>query len=667
MLLALLATLAASPVHADAGGAAALIRTAQDALAHGRYTVARQAARAAVAAANASAAAHLALARAALGEGDGITAEAEVARARALGAAAAATAPELARARLLQGDNSQALAIAKTAAPGAWVAGLRVQAGALAAAGNPGAADVLLRDALRRAPRDVALLVDVGRFRQSVGDVAGAIDVAARAVALDRTNAAALLLRAQLVRDQFGLTAALRWYAAARRSDPNNYAILIDQAATLGDAGQATAMLAATRAALAVRPGDPQALYLLAVLAARGGKPALARDLLERTGGALEDQPAALLLRATLDLADDDHEQAVATLRHLVALQPMNIQARQLLATALLGSEDAAGALEVLRPVALRSDADSFSLTLAARAFEAAGDRIAAAEQLDRAALPARGAATSFDTDESVPVLAAAAARDPDGEPSTAIPLIRGLLDAGDGAGALARAQRVADANRGAPGAAIVLGDVLMTLRRPAEAAAAYARAASLVFDEPTLLRLTEAREAAGDRAGAAAALALFLQQNPQSVAARRLAAHWQIADGAYPDAIDTLEGLRARLGNRDAALLAELSFAYDGAGNHAAARSFAAAAYALAPLNAAAADAYGWSLYGTGDAGGALQLLGKAVALAPTHATIRWHLAQLYADLGRPADARAQVALALRDPRFGERSAAGDLLKRLG
>jgi cellulose synthase operon protein C len=665
-LLALVAALATTAVRADPG-AGTLVRDARTALAHGRYTIARQLARAAVAADANSAAAHLALARAALGEGDGITAEAEVARARECGAPAPATAAELGRARLLQGDNAGALAIAKTASPATWVAGLRVQAGALASAGNPGAADELLRDALRRAPTDAALWVDVGRFRQSVGDVAGAIAASVRAVELDRANAAALLLRAQLVRDQYGLRASLPWYAAARAADPNNYDVLIDQAATLGDAGHATAMLAATRAALAARPNDPQAMYLLAVLAARGGKPALARDLLERTGIALDGQPSALLLGATLDLDADDHEQAVAKLRNLVALQPMNIEARQLLATALLGSNDAQGALDVLRPVALRADADAYTLTLAARAFEALGDRIAAAEQLDRAAHPGRGPATSFGSDDAVPVLAAGAARDPAGEPSTAIPLIRGLLERGDRDAALARAQAVARANPGAPGAAIVLGDVLMTLGRARGAAAAYARAASLTFDEPTLLRLTEARERAGDAAGAAAALALFLQQNPQNVAALRLAAHWQVADRAYGQAIDTLELLRARIGNRDAALLAELSFAYNGSGDEAVARRYAAAAYAQAPANAAAADAFGWSLYGVGDAGGALQLLTKAVALAPAHATIRWHLAQLYADLGRRGEARAQLALAMRDPRFGERDAAGALLRRLG
>lgn len=71
------------------------------------------------------------------------------------------------------------------------------------------------------------------------------------------------------------------------------------------------------------------------------------------------------------------------------------------------------------------------------------------------------------------------------------------------------------------------------------------------------------------------------------------------------------------------------------------------------------AADAYGWALYRGGDAQAAVELLQKAVMLAPRHAGLRWHLAQVYADLNRKPEARAQAQAALADPRFGERAAA--------
>jgi predicted Zn-dependent protease len=659
ILLAASALLLGAPSHADTGAARADLARAVDAFNHGNISAARKLAGAAVAADPGSGVAQAMFARVALAQGDGIAAEGALGKAVAAGFDAARTKHLLAHARLLQGGAKQALAIARTAAPDYWTYGLRVQAGALAAMGNPAAANDRLSEAVRRVPRNSATWADLGRFRLGVGDIAGAVAATDRAVALDADNGEALLLRGQLVRRQFGLVAALPWFESALKRDPENHAALLEYAATLGDAGRNRDMLAATRRALAVKPGSPQALYLLAVMAARAGNTDLARDLVEKRRGAFDGMPGPLLLGATLDLDAGANEQAVSKLRNLVALQPMNIRARQLLAVGLLRIDAARDALAILQPMAVRADADSYTLTLTARAFERIGERDAAARFLDRAAYPARADAASFSSDDSVPVLAAAAQGLPEGEPSTAIPLIRAQLASGDKDGALARAQAVAGANRGSPAAAVVLGDTLMALGRAAEAAQLFQRAASLDFGEPTMLRLTEALEMAGQRADASSVLALFLSQNPTNVAALRLAAHWQIAAGEFDAAIDTLEGLRARLGDRDAALLAELAYAYDGAGEDDAALSYAAAAYQLTPANPAAADAYGWVRYGAGDREGALQLLEKAVAIAPEHATLRWHLAQLYADLGRAGDARDQAKAALSDPRFGDRDAA--------
>ena len=662
IVAALFATVAA-PLAAAAGS---LVVQSERALASGNHSGARQLATKAAAEDGAPATAHLAAARAALAEGDGITAEAELNKARDAGYAMTRARQYLAHARLLQGDAKGALALARTTDAAGRVYGLRIQARSLAAMDDPATAQEVFAQATQVAPDDSMLWSDIARFRMGIGDQAGAIEAATRAVTLDGGNLDALLVRAQLVRAQYGLVAALPWYEGALKRDPYSYDVLIDYAATLGDAGRATDMLAATRRTLAVRPGDARGFYLLAVLAARAGKTELARAMLENAGDRLTGNPGALLLGATLDIDAGDHEQAAAKLRNLVAIQPMNIRARQLLGLSLLRLDAARDALDVLRPVALRGDADSYTLTLAARAFERIGDRVQAATLLDRAAQAARGASDAFAADKSVAVVAAAAGSDPAGEPSSAIPLIRSLIAAGDTVAALARAQALARANVNAPQAHLVLGDTLMLLGRPAEAAASFRRAAAIAFDEPTMLRLTEALERGGDGAAAADTLALFLSQNPRNVAALRLSAHWQIAGQEYDAAIDTLEGLRARMGSRDAALLAELAYAYRGAGAETTAASYAAAAYRLAPSNPAAADAYGWSLYGAGDMDGALQLLQKAVGLAPEHAGLRWHIAQLYAHIGRPREARFHAAAALRDPRFADRDAATVLIADL-
>jgi len=181
------------------------------------------------------------------------------------------------------------------------------------------------------------------------------------------------------------------------------------------------------------------------------------------------------------------------------------------------------------------------------------------------------------------------------------------------------------------------------------------------------MLRAVDALDHAGRRPEATRVLSLFLAQHPENVPALRFVAHWQIAAGDWEGAIGTLEDLRSRVGSRDAALLAELTYANVGAQNVDDALDYGAAAYAIAPMNPAATDAYGWAFYAAGDSEKAKDLLEKAALLAPRQPDIRWHLAQAYADLGRNAEAKAQIALALADPSFTDRAPAQALLKTLG
>lgn len=243
---------------------------------------------------------------------------------------------------------------------------------------------------------------------------------------------------------------------------------------------------------------------------------------------------------------------------------------------------------------------------------------------------------------------------------------MRGLIEDSRGSEALARAQEIARRNPGAPASASLVGDVLMLLKRPGEAVSWYKTSAGIRFNEPAMLRLVEALDRSGQRQEASSTLALFLSQNPLNLAALRLSAHWQAAAGEFDAAIDSLEAIRLRTGNRDVALLAELAFAYAGAGEPERAARYAEAAYVIAPTNPAVAGAMGWALTQGGDHAGGIELLRKAVALAPRHPMLRWQLAQAYADAGRNDEARAETRSALAIPGFTERGAAEALLARL-
>ncbi len=662
---ALLAFAVTTPARADADSARLSLARSLATLKTGNFSAARNHAQAAIKEDPNWGLAHAVLARTYLSLGDGLGAEAELDRAKAAGFDVKRAQQLYAHAYLLQGDAKRALRTAATVEPRFSGYAVRVGARALAAQGDfPGARQVLV-DFLSVDPANSAAWSDLGRVRFDSGDIGGAIVAATKATELDPANLEALTLRGELVRGQYGLVAALPWFEAALARDAYYHPALIEYASTLGDAGRYGDMLAATRRALAARPDSAQAFYLQAVLAARAGNYDLARTLMQRTGEALNGLPGALLLGGTLDYESGGYEQAINKWRELVGRQPMNITARRLLGAALLRSGDAQGALDVLRPVAMRFDADSYTLTLVARAFERTGERDWAGKFLDRAAFPARDGSVPFGTDDSLAVLGGLANDNPD-DPVRRIVFLRGLVDAGDNAEALAQAQALARMAPGAPAAHLAVGDMLMVMKRYDDAAAAYRHAADIRFDEPTMLRIVDALDRAGHRSEASNVLALFLSQNPQNIAGQRLAAHWQIAAGEFAAAIETLEGLRQRIGNRDAALLTELSYAYIGDGDDVTGLSYAKAAYRLAPLNPATTDAYGWALYQGGNNGAAVQLLEKAVAIAPEHAMLRWHLGQAYADLGRGADARAQVDAALSDPTFTDREAAAALLKTI-
>lgn len=650
------------PARADAADARTKVAQALAQFEGGHWTAARDGAHAATQADPDWGFAQAVLARTQLALGDGAGAQASLDRATKAGFDPARAHQLYAHARLLQGDPAGAVAEADRTLPRYRGYATTIRAQSLAAGGDVRAGLSTLEERVAGAPRDAFAWVALGHMRQDAGDMVGAINASAAAVRADPASPDALRLRAQTMRTQYGLVAALPWFEASLARDPYAHDTLIDYAATLGDAGRARDMLAAVRRAMAVRPGSPQGLYLQSVLAARAGDVATARSVLDKAGRGLAGMPGALLLSGSIGLAAGEAAQAAIPLRELVARQPTNITARKLLALALLQSDSAREAFDTILPVASRSDADSYTLLLAARALERIGDRTNAAPLFDRAAALTRGRSGAFATGENLATLANEASAAP-GNPAAALPYVRALSAGGDAAGALTAAQALADANPGSPTAQLVLGDALAGAGRMGEAATAYARAAATRFDEATMLRLVDARDRAGQRDQAGATLSLFLTQNPGNVAALRLLGGWQLAAGEHEVAIETLERLRERVGDRDPAVLAMLAFAYAGAGEAEAAQGYAGAAYALAPSNPMTADALGWALYAADNVGAAVPLAVKAVRLAPGDAAIRWHMAQIADAAGNRPVAIANAQAALADATFADRTAAQALI----
>lgn len=547
--------------------------------------------------------------------GDGAAAEAELRRAVSGGMTAVALGHLLAHAYLLQGDPVRALDTASqpVASLTAQAYALRIGARAAIALGDDEEAASNLDAALALAPNSSLLWSDIGRFRMLTGNIGGAVEAAQKASALNSVNVEALMLMGQLVRGQYGLLAAIPWFDKALEIDPGNMAAMAQAAATLGEAGQNKAMLALTRKMLAIDPGNASALYLQAVLAARAGNESLSRGLVYRIGGRMASVPGMMLLESALEMRNGNAEQAIARLEKLLKAQPANITVRRLLGAALSQAGDTRSAIAVLEPLAHRADADGYTLALIGRAHEAEGDRLVAADFLDRASSPMRGEPTVFDMGRSLASSGPGDAANAD----SAIPRIRHKVAAGELGPALAAAERLRSANRGAPAAHVLVGDVLMAMNRPADAANAYRDAANIQFSEPAAMRFVAALQKSGQSAAALRVLQLFLEQNPRSVRALRLAAEHHMTSGQWDRAIGILQDLRLRLGNRDATLLANLGWAWFRKGNTGRALAYSGAAYRLAPSNPAVAKGYGLILVQSGkDKAGGAALLNKAERL---------------------------------------------------
>jgi len=573
------------------------------------------------------------LARVCLALSDGPGTEDALDRALALGYARGNTLHFRAHALLLEGKPQQAF---DTAAPDAVAPGFRgyaarMRARALAMLGDTAGAAREFGAALAMLPKDTGLWMDVSRFRMATGEQAGAIEASGFALRYGGRNAAALVLKGILVRDQYGLRAALPWFDKALAIDRFDIDAQLERAATLGEMGWTNAMLKQTRDVLVLDPDNARAFYLQAAMAARARNFGLARTLLQRTGGVFDTSPAMVLLRAVIAYQEGNVQEAIDGLSGLLDQQPNNAKVRRLLAAAQWQAADSEAVVATLTPLADQADADSYALTLIGRAYEALGYRDTAAAYLDRAALYPRGFAPLPVESSTIDELRAAAL---DGDAAHRASLIRALLMSGAGEEALAQALSLQRDNPGAPDAYVLVGDVLDRNGRYAEAAETYRRAANLRFSEAVALRLVDTLRKGGQPLAAQQVLLLFVQQNPANVPARLLYADMMMARGSFLEAGRTLERIHRQRGYADVATTNNLAWCYFGVQRPLLAEAAAKRAYAMTPANASVSNSYGWLIYRTGgNRNDALALLVQARDQAPGWRSPTAHMEQILAD----------------------------------
>jgi len=464
------------------------------------------------------------LARAAIERGDGIAAEVTIRQALKAGAKPDALRALMGEALLLEGNLRDARKWLGEGgfAKGSEARGWRARGQLELASGNLPAAGQAFDAALKLTADDPLLWVQIARLRYAGGEQAQAVSASDRAIAIAPDNVRALELKGMLVREQYGLVASLPWFEAALKQAPDDRSVLGEYAATLGEIGNYRDMLVVCRKLAKVDPGNPRALYLQAVLAARAGRNGLARSIMLKTGNALRDMPAAILLNGVLEYRAGNLNLAIDHLDRLLRLQPDNREAAELLARALAQSGDDAQVVGRFAMIADRPGASAYLLEIAARSL----DRVKRGREggLLRARIPTADGAPFVPLLAGAPIgVLQARYNDDRFRTDVIVPYLRALLSAGRSTDALDIAGQLRDRNPGSSDAHILLGDVRMMTGNTAGAVSEWREAARIRLTAPLVQRLYTGLRLTGHPATGRALAAGFFNQNPQSAVARRL------------------------------------------------------------------------------------------------------------------------------------------------
>ena len=429
--------------------------------------------------------------------------------------------------------------------------------------------------ALALEPADADLWTDIARLRYRGGEQLAAPDAIQRALAIDPANLPARHLQALIRRDAAGLNVAAGEFEALLR-DHSRSDIARDAAAVYLDAGRVSDALEL------LDPDTEEDSFLRAVAAARTGDWNEARMLLGTVPQAQVEQPAALLLSATVDLASGLDDAAAKTLDELARKQPDNRVVAHLLALALYRSSAHRELVSRLGDRAAAADGSPYLRTMVGRAYEALDRREEAAPYLDTAARARPNTLTVFgDADTGVAS---------GGGDSVALrSSLRRQIGQGDTASALSEARAFVDANPASADGARLLGDVYLAVGEWREALFQYERAGQVRGDWPLVQRLVLAHRRLDQPSEAEAIMQRYIAGGGRERAALSTYAAMLARRGNLGAASRLVEYALAKGGRNDPGFLSRWSGILREAGDGEAALQYAGAAYRLSPMHPAA------------------------------------------------------------------------------
>jgi putative PEP-CTERM system TPR-repeat lipoprotein len=210
-----------------------------------------------------------------------------------------------------------------------------------------------------------------------------------------------------------------------------------------------------------------------------------------------------------------------------------------------------------------------------------------------------------------------------------------------------------------------ILGDLLFSEKKFAEATAQYQKANDITPTGQMITRLYQSNVRSGKSADAQKTLTDWLASHPDDNEIRFLYASSLIAAKDYKGAISENEKLLQKF-PKNAAILNDLAWLY-GEVNDKRAIPYAERAHALQPNSAAIADTLGWLLLNAGQSKESLPILKDAHEKAPTHPEIGYHYAVSLNEAGQKIAARETIKAILdTGKKFSDIIKARDLYKKL-
>lgn len=498
---------------------------------------------------------------------------------------------------------------------------------ALVGAGRPRDAVAALEQAAALAPDDSAVRARLAAARLAAGDAAGTARAAEESLRMSPGQAGAreMLAVSALARGDLAAAQAEldRLDANQRRSEA---AGTIQGLVMLGRFDIAGAR-SAFEGVLRDHPDVIGARLGLARVATAQGNPGEAERLLGEVLQRAPTNPEAIgRLIATAGTRGPRAQPARLVLEGAQASHPEEPALALALASVLGAAGDSQRALDVLSSEPLRRPGLGAALPLARSMAHATLQQWPEAEQAARAALveePTSPAARRqlialllrAENPRGAEALAQEGVRLAPGNAGLQQILV-GVVQQTQGIdAALEVTDRLAETEAARPASLSLRGDLLLAARRPADAAQAFARAQARFPSSALVQRQAAALQAAGQPAQAAAALAAWLQREPEDMAVLNTAAQFDILAGRNAEAERKLAAVVERMPQNAVALnnLAWLMAERGDAQELARALPMAERAYLMAP-SSDTADTLGWILARSGQTERAVTLLRLAV-----------------------------------------------------